>query len=281
MRMFPAVVPGVLLSFAILGGCPTAFGQESANSPTAADRPTAVDNQTPVDGVQVADDQALVALVEKSCKLQERGEWTEYARLIDDSDLRRFQTRFTPLLRIPDKGAGLVALFDGGRDVKTVLAWSPDEFFARFMRGTLASVPAGQLPPETKRQVLGIVREGPAQAHAVVRVERNMVSLTTTRMEVCLTAPRGGRLEAGHARRTCRNGRHADAIDAETGTGRRSDARQLDSGRGRCPTRVSRRTDSDRFLNRQRRNPINPRQASRGRPESAASTPGAQATPGP
>jgi hypothetical protein len=184
MRMFPAVVPGVLLSFAILGGRPTAFGQESANSPTAADRPPAVDNQTPVDGVQVADDQALVALVEKSCKLQERGEWTEYARLIDDSDLRRFQTRFTPLLRIPDKGAGLVALFDGGRDVKTVLAWSPDEFFARFMRGTLASVPAGQLPPETKRQVLGIVREGPAQAHAVVRVERNMLSLTTTRMEV-------------------------------------------------------------------------------------------------
>ncbi|MCU0878759.1 MAG: hypothetical protein MUF06_13320 [Pirellulaceae bacterium] len=184
MRMFPTVVLGVLLSFAILGGRPTAFGQEKANLPTAADRPPAVDKQSPVDGIQVADDETLVALVETSYKLQQSGDWAEYARLIDTADLRRFQTRFTPLLRIPGKGAGLLALFDGGPDVKTVLAWSPEEFFARFMRGTLASVPAGPVPQETKRQMLGIVREGTAQAHAVVRVERNMVSLTTTRMEV-------------------------------------------------------------------------------------------------
>jgi hypothetical protein len=192
MRSIRAAALGILLLLGIFGGRPAAFGEEMAIPPTTAERLAAVDKQPSVDGTPDADYQTLVALVQKSHKLQQSGQWAEYARLIDKFDLRRFQTRFTPLLQIPDKGAELVALFEGGRDVKTVLAWSQDEFFARFKLGTLASAPAGHLPQETKRQLLGIVREGTSQAHAVVRVERNMVSLATTRMEVVSLRRAGG-----------------------------------------------------------------------------------------
>lgn len=65
------------------------------------------------------------------------------------------------------RDAQLLPLFAGTRSTKAALAYAPEEFFARFMKGSTSNAPAFTA---TKSEVLGVVVEGPDRAHAVVRV---------------------------------------------------------------------------------------------------------------
>lgn len=133
-----------------------------------------------------AEQQAVVKASYEACR---EAKWETYARLMDPRDLAEFKQKLRPVLQAAPvnptaPGKGLLDLFDGGKDLKTVAGWEPQEFFARFMRGTTTNTPLWQGYAGQKYKIIGIVSENADQAHAVVRVEKTMATLKITRMEV-------------------------------------------------------------------------------------------------
>ena len=138
---------------------------------------------------RVAGEAELKAVVQASFEACREGKWDAYAKLMDPRDLADFKQKLRPVLQAAPlnptaPGNGLLDLFDGGKDLKTVAGWQPQEFFARFMRGATANTPIGMGYGGLKFKIIGIVSETADQAHAVVRVEKTMMTLKITRMEV-------------------------------------------------------------------------------------------------
>ncbi|HEX4614211.1 MAG TPA: hypothetical protein VH092_38950 [Urbifossiella sp.] len=112
---------------------------------------------------------AVRAVVEGTIRNAASKDWAGYAKQMDPAGLKTFRDDWVPLLTSAAKDGRekeLLTLFAGARDAKAVLAYTPEEFFARFMKGATAHVP---LLPGGKAEVLGVVAEGPDRAHAVVR----------------------------------------------------------------------------------------------------------------
>jgi hypothetical protein len=131
----------------------------------------------------------LTAVVQASFEACRDAKWEAYAKLMDSRDLAEFKQKLSPILKAAPvnptaPGNGLLDLFDGGKDLKTVAGWQPQEFFTRFMRGTTATTPLWQGNAGMKFKIVGVVSENADQAHAVVRVEKTMMTLKVTRMEV-------------------------------------------------------------------------------------------------
>jgi hypothetical protein len=149
----------------------------------------AVSTAFAVDPEPAATDAELEAVVKASYEACREGKWDAYAKLMDPRDLVEFKQKLQPILQAAPvnpaaPGNGLLDLFDGGTDLKTVAGWEPNEFLARFMRGTTAKTPLGLGYAGIKYKIVGVVSESADQAHAVVRVEKTMMTLKVTRMEV-------------------------------------------------------------------------------------------------
>lgn len=134
-------------------------------------------------------DRELQSLAQASYETSRDGKWTDYAKLMDPRELVDFKTQFLPILRAttpsrPAPNRGLLDLFAGGKDLKTVRGWEPAEFFARFMEGTVGGTPAGMTFSHVKLKVLGVVHEDADDAHVLVRVEKHLGALKQTRTEV-------------------------------------------------------------------------------------------------
>jgi hypothetical protein len=141
------------------------------------------------DPAQAAVEAEVKTVVQASYEACREAKWESYAKLMDPRDLAEFKQKLRPVLQAAPMnptapGQGLLDLFDGGKDLKTVAAWQPQEFFARFMRGTTNTTPLWQGTAGLKYKIVGIVSESADQAHAVVRVEKTMMTLKITRMEV-------------------------------------------------------------------------------------------------
>jgi hypothetical protein len=117
---------------------------------------------------------AVRAVVEGVASDAGKKDWTAYAKRMDPAGLKSFRDNWVPLLNTAAKNGrdnDLLVLFDGARDVKTALAWTPEEFFARFMKGSTQAINANT---EGKTEVIGVVAEGKNVAHVVVRLKQKV-----------------------------------------------------------------------------------------------------------
>lgn len=147
-------------------------------------------------GLPDKEDAAVRALVEGLLRDAAKHDWAAYARRTDPAALKKFRDDFAAVLAAADRagrGDEFLPLFDGAKDLKAVLAYSPDEFFARFMTGAAAA--AGHLDPG-KAEVLGAVAEGADRAHVVVRTRRKFPGGDRGVVEVVSVRKAGGAWKA-------------------------------------------------------------------------------------
>jgi hypothetical protein len=116
-------------------------------------------------------------------------DWKRYAELLHPESLAEFRGMFVPVLKAaakkgPREQADLLAMFDGAKDVKTVLAWEPKELFVRLMTGLSAKAPLKETFAGTTANVLGTVAEGADQAHVVLRITRKMGKVELSKVDV-------------------------------------------------------------------------------------------------
>jgi hypothetical protein len=139
---------------------------------------------------------ALRALVEGLFQDAGKGDWVGYARRTDPAALKTFRDDFAAVLTAADKAGRadqFLPLFDGARDVKAVLAYPFEEFFARFMKGAAA---AAHNLDAGKAEVLGAVAEGSDRAHVVVRASRKLPGGEKGVVEVVSVRKVGGEWKA-------------------------------------------------------------------------------------
>jgi hypothetical protein len=125
-------------------------------------------------GLPDKDDAAVRSLAAGLYRDAAAGDWAGYAKRMHPAALKAFRDDFAAVLTAAAKDGradDLVALFDGARDLKAVLAYPPDEFLARLMKGTAQAAPG---PVAGRAQVVGAVAEGADQAHVVVRVTHKL-----------------------------------------------------------------------------------------------------------
>ena len=132
---------------------------------TATALARAEDAPKAADAEKVADD-GLEAL--------RKADWKAYAELLHPDSLKAFRDEIVPALKAADKAGKadkeLLGIFDGAKDVETVLAWKPEEFFVKTMT-SLTRAPATKAMFTTRKaKVVGTVLEGKDLAHVVVRV---------------------------------------------------------------------------------------------------------------
>src|SRR5262245_11710333 len=114
------------------------------------------------------EDAAARAAVEGAFRDSAKNDWASYAKWLDPAGLMAFRDGWAEVLKCAAKAGRekeLLALFAGAPDVKTLLGYTPEEFFARFMKGALANAP---VTPAGTSKFLGVVPEGPNLAHVVV-----------------------------------------------------------------------------------------------------------------
>jgi hypothetical protein len=127
---------------------------------------------------------------------QRKLDWETYAGLMHPEGLKEFKDLLVPVLKGAEKKgreeqAGLLTLFQGARDLKTVLSWEPREFFLRFLKATASRSPLKANFTGTTAKVLGKVPEGANRVHVVVRVTRTMGKVKLSKVEV-VTVKRSG-----------------------------------------------------------------------------------------
>jgi hypothetical protein len=138
----------------------------------------------PVPETNWADAEKAAEAAQEAARKQD---WAAYARHLHPDGLRHFRGILLPTLEAARKRgqepADLLACFEGGKDVATVLAWSPEEFFARFMKKSIGDGPAKEL----------------CRAHVVVRVTTKWPTGEMSRMEVLSLSRHAGawKLELG------------------------------------------------------------------------------------
>jgi hypothetical protein len=138
------------------------------------------------------EDAAVRAVVEGAFRDSAKKDWASYAKRLDPAGLKTFRDDWVEVLKNAAKAGRekeLLALFSGAPDTKTLLGYTPEEFFARFMKGALASAPP---PPAGKAKVLGVVAEGPDLAHVVVRGTRKVPGAGKGAVEVVTVRKAGG-----------------------------------------------------------------------------------------
>jgi len=148
----------------------------------------------PVPEKERAATEKVVAASEQAAR---KGDWDTFAALIHPDSLQDFKALFVPVLQAAakkggDEQADLLTLFDGAKNLKTVLTWEPKEFFARFAKGYASRAPLKDTFASTTRRVLGMVSEGSTQVHVVVRATRKIEKAEISRVEV-VTLKRSGR----------------------------------------------------------------------------------------
>src|SRR5687768_3677565 len=98
---------------------------------------------------------AARAVVEGSFRDAADKDWAAYARRIDPAGLKAFRDDWAALLTSAAKDgrdAQLLPLLAGTRSTKAALAYTPEEFFSRFLKGSTGNAPAFA---STKSEVLG------------------------------------------------------------------------------------------------------------------------------
>jgi hypothetical protein len=154
----------------------------------------------PVPETNWADAEKAAEAAQEAARKQD---WAAYARHLHPDGLRHFRGILLPTLEAARKRgqepADLLACFEGGKDVATVLAWSPEEFFARFMKKSIGDGPAKELFGAAHTKLIGTVREGEGRAHVVVRVTTKWPTGEMSRMEVLSLSRHAGawKLELG------------------------------------------------------------------------------------
>lgn len=118
-----------------------------------------------------------------------RRDWDRYAELTDPNELKSFRDALAPLIegvakKPAEEQTHVLSLFAGGTDVNTVLAWTPREFFARFLKGVGSLEPLKSALGGVESQIIGIVREGTDDAHAVVRSRRKLLTRKIEKVDV-------------------------------------------------------------------------------------------------
>jgi hypothetical protein len=139
---------------------------------------------------------AIEKVVAASRQATRKGDWDAFAALLHPDSLQDFKALFVPVLQSAakkggDEQADLLTLFDGAKDVKTVLAWEPKEFFARFAKGCASRAPLKEIFASTTSTVLGMVPEGSDQVHVVVRATRTIEKAEISRVDVVPLKRRG------------------------------------------------------------------------------------------
>ena len=140
---------------------------------------------------------AIEKVVAASGQATRKGDWDAIAALIHPDSLQDFKALFVHVLQAAakkggDEQADLLTLFDGAKDLKTVLAWEPKEFFARFAKGYASRAPLKETFASTTSTVLGMVPEGSDQVHVVARATRTIEKAEISRVDV-VTLKRSGR----------------------------------------------------------------------------------------
>jgi hypothetical protein len=103
-----------------------------------------------------------------------KADWKVYAELLHPDSLKAFRDVIVPALKAAARAnkadRELLGIFGGAKDVETVLAWKPKDFFVKTM-SALTRVPATKaMFTSRKAKVVGTVLEGKELAHVVVRV---------------------------------------------------------------------------------------------------------------
>jgi hypothetical protein len=137
------------------------------------------------------DDANPEKIVAASMEAARKGEWDRYADLLHPESFDDYKRMWTPILeaaaaRGEEQVAAVVPLFDKAKDLKTVLALQPREFFISSMKGLAITQTrdrqSGLVPAEGK--IIGTVREGENSAYVVVRNRQRYGEAEWTRMEV-------------------------------------------------------------------------------------------------
>ena len=136
-----------------------------------------------------AQEESPDALAERALATTARHHWEEMARLIDPAELQRVQNTFGRLMQAqPDPN--VFAMFDV-EDVDAFLALPPHDVMMSFLeiaevQQQLASVQI------LDGHVIGMVREGDDQAHAVVRQTVRVQEIEVTSIDVISMRRRDG-----------------------------------------------------------------------------------------
>jgi hypothetical protein len=122
---------------------------------------------------------AIKKVVTASTQATQKRDWDALAALIHPDSLKDFKDMFVPVLQAAAKKGDaeqtdLLSMFDGAKDLKTVLAWEPKHFFASFAKGFTSKAPLNVPLVSGTIPVLGMVMEGADQVHVVVRATRTI-----------------------------------------------------------------------------------------------------------
>lgn len=143
------------------------------------------------------DEAAIEKVVAASMQAARKGDWKEYADLMDPESLQDYKSMWLPVLKAstreaPAKQAELLALFDKATDLNSVLALKPKELFVSSMKGMAAqtTIPK-QVTAKIDEKILGTVREGKDLAHVLIRT-RAMYQQTEVNKVDVVTLKRNG-----------------------------------------------------------------------------------------
>jgi hypothetical protein len=133
---------------------------------------------------------AIEKVVADNLEAAKKGDWKRYAELIHPDSLDDYKKMWLPALtaakKAPDQQGALLPLFDGAKDVQSLIDLKPEEFVVRSMKGIAAQFRQadnpGPLAAESK--IIGTVREGEDRAHVVVRTRRKFGEAEMAQVEV-------------------------------------------------------------------------------------------------
>jgi hypothetical protein len=102
-----------------------------------------------------------------------KADWKTYADNLHPDSLKAFRDKVVPALKALDEAGKadkeMLGIFDGAKDVKTVLEWKPKEFFVRTMKSLTRYEPTKAMFTMRESKVIGRTLEGKDLAHVVAR----------------------------------------------------------------------------------------------------------------
>ena len=132
-------------------------------------------------------DSVVEKLVADNLEAAKTGDWKRYTDLLHPESLDDYKKMWLPALKAaPDQQGQLLPLFDGAKDVQSLIDLKPAEFVTRSMKGIAAQFRPDEHPSPlaADTKIIGTVREGEDRAHVVVRSRRKFGEAEMVQVEV-------------------------------------------------------------------------------------------------
>jgi hypothetical protein len=135
------------------------------------------------------DNEAIQKVVSEALDAVKAAQWQKFAGLMHPDALRDLKQTFAPALEAADADSDelrqVMRFFGKPKDVKELLALPPDKFFARFLEGTMESVPRlRKVLSGSEFQMIGTVYEKDGTAHVVYRGRIKVNEVTVSKVDV-------------------------------------------------------------------------------------------------